>query len=311
VDDSNGTGDTTLGDFTAGGSSDVPDQNVTASSVAGINVTDSLDSRYYYTFTGSDGSSGNIYFLATNGVANYGPLIISNTPLDPLVTYTFGVFNRNGEVSYSSVVACFTRGTLIETQSGPVPIEAITTGDLVLTMDRELRPVRWIGSKKVDAANLIADAKLRPGRFVAGALGSGLPKRDMRVSRQHRMVVSSKIADRMCNGDVLVSAIKLTELPGIFVDDAVEEVEYFHMLFDEHEVVFAEGAPSESLYTGPEALKAVSLEARTEILKLFPELGFMKYVSKPARPIPSLKRQKKIVSRHIANKKPILGKSWI
>ncbi|MCQ0092170.1 hypothetical protein FGD77_10865 [Roseovarius sp. M141] len=78
------------------------------------------------------------------------------------------------------------------------------------------------------------------------------------------------------------------------------------MLFDQHEVVFADGAPSESLYTGPEALKAVSPEARTEILSLFPELECMDYVPKSALPILSLKQQKKLVSRHIANERPLL-----
>ncbi|WP_255009487.1 Hint domain-containing protein [Roseovarius sp. M141] len=226
VDDSNGTGDTTLGDNTDGGASDVPDQNVTASTVAGIGVTDILDSRYSYTFTGSDGSSGTVYFLATNGANNYGSLVLSSTPLNPSVTYTFGTFNRNGQVSYSSVVPCFTRGTLIETESGTVSIETLAAGDLVRTMNRGFQPVRWIGSTKVRARCLATNPKLRPVRIMAEAMGLGLPKRDMWVSRQHRMVVSSRIADRMCDGDALVSAIKLTELPGIFVDDSVEEVEY-------------------------------------------------------------------------------------
>lgn len=83
------------------------------------------------------------------------------------------------------------------------------------------------------------------------------------VSRQHRMLVRSKVAERMFGRpDALVSAIKLTALPGIYVDDQVEEVEYFHILFDQHEIVWAEGAPSESMFAGPEALKSIPAVAR-------------------------------------------------
>jgi hypothetical protein len=50
-------------------------------------------------------------------------------------------------------------------------------------------------------------------------------------------------------------------------------VTYVHVLFDRHEVVFAEGAQSESLYTGDEALKALGEAARAEIFRLFPDLA--------------------------------------
>ena len=94
-------------------------------------------------------------------------------------------------------------------------------------------------------------SKLWPVRICVGALGNGLPERDLLVSRQHRMLVSSRIALRMFGqADVLIPAIRLTALPGIAIDTNVTEVEYFHILLANHEVVFAEGAATESLYTG-------------------------------------------------------------
>ncbi|MDG1339311.1 MAG: Hint domain-containing protein [Paracoccaceae bacterium] len=71
-------------------------------------------------------------------------------------------------------------------------------------------------------------------------------------------------------------------MPGIFVDPDHGEVEYFHLLFDHHEVIFAEGAPTESFYTGPEALKAISAEAMEEILAILPELNRLSYAPDPA-----------------------------
>ena len=204
-------------------------------------------------------------------------------------------------------VTCFTAGTLIETDSGPVAIERICTGDQVLTAEG-LKTVRWIGQSPVSIVQLVANPKLFPIRITAGALGAGLPKRDLLVSRQHRMLVQSPIVRRMFGtSDVLVHAIKLIALPGIYVDQSVTEVTYYHMLFDEHQVVYAEGAPSESLYTGPEALKAISDSARDEVLALFPELADRDYTPEFATFAPDDKRQKKLVARHLKNGKPLLS----
>ncbi|MFT5742966.1 MAG: hypothetical protein ACI86S_001028 [Paracoccaceae bacterium] len=108
IDDSNGVGDALFGDYTHTGGADTNDQDVTASSVAGVNVGDTIDLRYQYTITGSDGSSGNIHFIATNSTSNYGPLFVSDFPLTEGVTYTFGSFNTDGAAPYSSLVPCFT-----------------------------------------------------------------------------------------------------------------------------------------------------------------------------------------------------------
>ena len=121
------------------------------------------------------------------------------------------------------------------------------------------------------------------------------------------MSVRSKIAERMFGMyEVLVPSIKLIELPGIFVDETIESVEYFHLLFDRHEIIYAEGAPTESLFTGPEALKSLSPEAREEILTIFPEVAKLDYSPEPAGYIPPGKLQKQLVARHAKNNKPLL-----
>ena len=68
----------------------------------------------------------------------------------------------------------------------------------------------------------------------------------------------------------------------------------------------AEGAPAESLFTGQEALKAVSPAARAEILALFPQIAEAGYEPVPARFIPSGRMQKQAVARHLKNKQPVL-----
>lgn len=208
-------------------------------------------------------------------------------------------------------VPCFVAGTFIESTVGLKPVESFVDGDIVIGYSGNRLSIRTILRHRFVARDLDANPKLRPVRIMAGALGSGLPKRDLLVSRQHRMLVQSKIAERMFGEtEVLIPAVKLTELPGIFVDEAVKEVEYFHLLFDQHEVIYAEGAPTESLFTGPETLKSLSPEAREEILTIFPEVAGPDYSPEPVRFMPPGKQQKQLVARHLKNNQPLLPQSF-
>jgi hypothetical protein len=199
---------------------------------------------------------------------------------------------------------CFTRGVLIETVDGPRAIETLKPGDLVLTKDNGARPIAWIGHRSIGARALAQNPELAPIRIKAGALGKGIPEADLIVSPQHRILVRSRIAQRMFDTDeILVAAKLLLEADGIDICEDCEGVEYFHLLFDQHEVVFANGAEAESLYTGPQALKSVSASARIEIFALFPQLRALDYSPVPARIMAAGKKARQLASRHMQNGK--------
>ena len=223
-----------------------------------------------------------------------------------------------GDTQYNSALMigadalfCFVRGTLIDTADGPRPVESLKLGDLVKTKDNGMKPVEWLGMTHVDANRLTEQPKLCPGRICSGTLGKAangvlLPTRDLIVSPQHRVLVRSKIANRMADtSEVLVPAIRLTDLPGIEQFSPEEGVDYFHILFDRHEIVYSEGAQTESLYTGPEVLKTMSPEAREEINALFPELCRPDTLAQPARPLFVAKKARRLVARHLRNQQPI------
>jgi hypothetical protein len=201
-----------------------------------------------------------------------------------------------------SDVTCFVRGTRIRTVNGELPVEDLRAGVMVETLDAGPQKLRLVLQREISAVELAENPKMRPVLMPAGSLGNGLPLRDLRVSRQHRMLVSSPVVQRMFgqNG-VLVSAIKLAALPGICVDKEIPEVEYFHLLFDDHQVVFAEGTPSESLYTGELALNALPQEAVEEIFEILPQVARLDYRCEPVRIIPEDRRQKRLVERHVKN----------
>lgn len=227
-------------------------------------------------------------------------------------TRLYYVSNSAGDLQ-SMTFPCFAGGTRIATARGEVAIEDLAEGDLVLTRDHGPQPLRWIGSTEVSQLRLVKQPKLRPIRIAAGALGfdsegAALPHRDLTVSPQHRILVRSKIAEKMFGeAEVLVPAKQLLQLPGVDIAEEVQPVVYFHLLFDRHEVIFANGAETESLYTGPEALKALPCAAREEILTLFPELATRSYAPSAARVLVSGHQARKLTVRHIQNRKPLVA----
>lgn len=253
-----------------------------------------------------DGTDTATVVIDSQSNTQVGVFIDEEQSSDPEVNH---VNETVGIVAFEDgLIPCFTRGTWIEVLTGMQNIERLSVGDVVRTKDNSLQTIRWLGRRKLDADQLNFNPKLRPVRITAGALGMGLPKRDLLVSRQHRMLLKSEIARQMFGRfEVLLPAIKLTELPGIFVDLMINSVEYFHLLFDQHEVIYAEGAPTESLFTGPEALKSISPAARQEIRTIFPDVENLDYTPQPVRLIPTGRSQKQLVSKHLQQNKPCIS----
>ena len=79
------------------------------------------------------------------------------------------------------------------------------------------------------------------------------------------------------------------------------EIEYFHFLLDCHSIVVSNGAETETMFTGPEALKSVGRQARREILDLFPELADADYRPVPARELAPGRKARQLASRHARN----------
>lgn len=201
-------------------------------------------------------------------------------------------------------VICYTTGTEIRTINGRTPVEMLQPGDLVWTLDHGFQPLRWIGSRVVTGARIATAGQLCPITIAAGAMGDNLPWRDLRVSPQHRMLMRSVIAGRMFGcSEVLVAAKSLVGLAGICVDPCEDGVTYWHLLFDAHEIIDANGALSESFYPGPEALKSLDQRAKAEIMEQFPALKSCQteQVFPPARPFVQGSKARKLVSRHITN----------
>ncbi len=184
--------------------------------------------------------------------------------------------NVTGSVTFKEIekiVPCFTPGTLIATPRGERLVEELEVGDRVITRDNGIQEIRWIGKRRLNGLELALADHLQPVRIRKGALGNGLPERDMMVSPNHRVLVANdRTALYFDDREVLVAAKHLTGMEGV---DRVElsSVTYVHFMFDQHEVVLSDGAWTESFQPGDLTLEGMDSAQRDELLELFPELA--------------------------------------
>jgi hypothetical protein len=197
---------------------------------------------------------GGAVFTPTDGTILYDARLVSTTYVVQSTQVSIAAFGP----------PCFTHGTMISTPLGECAVQELRVGDMVVTRDHGPQTLRWVGERSVCGTGRFA-----PIHFLPGAVGN---RRDLLVSPQHRMLISGWRAELFFGeAEVLVPAKQLvngrTVLPFL-----TPVVDYFHLLFDQHEIVFAEGAPTESFYPGGSVL-AADRDIYVEVLALFPALS--------------------------------------
>ncbi len=183
---------------------------------------------------GGGGFTGGALY-ASNGGGGGGSYVNADTVTNAVETP--GTVRGNGLVTITYVSAtCFCAGTRIRTAGSDVAVESLTIGDRLLTHDGRLRALRWIGRRSYAGPFLRANTRLWPVLIGAGAVADGVPARDLRVSGTHAMYLDGLLIPAECliNGATIVR-----EAPA-------EQVDYFHLELDSHDIILAEGAPAES-----------------------------------------------------------------
>ena len=148
-------------------------------------------------------------------------------------------------VTFSEIenIICFTPGARILTPRGERPVESLRPGDMVITRDHGPQPLRWTGHRTVPGVDRFA-----PVRVAAHVLdGARAP---LLVSPQHRFLFTGYKAELLFGCDeVLVAAKHLVDGHAVTQTDQAM-VTYIHLMFDRHEVIYAEGTATESFHAG-------------------------------------------------------------
>lgn len=181
--------------------------------------------------------AGSVTFLGTT--AGGEPVLDSGS--GSLTVLANGAPYSDGQsVDYSTggSLTCFLPGTLIATPGGEVAVEALGTGDLVLTAEGRAVPVRWIGRQTVATRFGLGESRF-PVRIAPGALGEGLPARALRVTADHALLLDGVLA----HAGALVNGTTIRRMTPA---ELGERFTVFHIETAAHEVILAEGVPTET-----------------------------------------------------------------
>lgn len=181
-------------------------------------------------------------------------------------TVADGLGNSDTAIVQVTQMPCFVAGTLIDTPNGPVAVEDLRAGDLVLTMDHGPQPIQWAGCRATQAVGDFAPICISAGSFGA--------EKDVWLSPQHRVLIRDVWAELLFGEpEVLVKAKDLVNGKTVRRVASDAPVTYVHLLFDQHQIVQSSGLASESYLPGPMMSQAFDPDARAEIITLFPELA--------------------------------------
>ncbi len=216
------------------------------------------------------GGADHIYlsgFSATSKIYNAGVLTLSNGTSTEKLTFA----NEPAQVTTADfstqiigaggtfITICYLRGTKILTPQGEVAVEELAIGDYVVTRFGGAQRIKWLGQQRYARRFLEHNRAHMPVKICEGALGRGLPWRDLFVSPGHSMLL----------GETLVLASSLVNGITITQSEAPEEIHYIQIDLETHDCVLAEGCWSETYADAP-GLRAKFHNA-AEFWALYPE----------------------------------------
>lgn len=268
------------GNFLYGGSGD--DYIVTGDGGDLVRAGSGNDTIYAGPGDTVDGGTGHD-ILVVKDPANFKKVTITKTFLNEDGKESFNGFIEYKDtdevtefVCIEKIIPCFTPGTSIATPKGERRVEDLREGDNIITRDNGIQEIRWIGQRPLDWAGLAANPHLKPVLIEKGALGNGLPERDITVSPQHRfLVVNERTQLYFDEHEVLVAAKHLINNRQIRQIDSMG-LTYVHFMCDRHEVVLSNGAWTETFQPGDYTLGGMGNAQRLELFELFPDLATKK-----------------------------------
>lgn len=260
IDDTGG--DPNIFEDDQSGSHTVTDGNGLVANGNGVEAESTMVIRALDADGNQTGPNITITVFSQNGVFSNVWGFSPSLPLEDGVSYVKLSGSNAGSSSYNSFITCFGPGTAILTDLGKRPVEDLNVGDLIWTQHHQMQPIRWIGRTTVEAKGAYA-----PIVFSPGALEND---KELVVSPEHRMCLRLPSAELLFGSEeVLVAAKHLMDLPGVSVREG-GMITYTHFMFDQHEIIYANGQLSESFFLSDLSVAALDPQQAEELRALFP-----------------------------------------
>jgi hypothetical protein len=225
---------TTLVNFQHSGLSE-PDSGLVIDSSGNLFGTTAGNAVFEIANTGTGYAQPTIIFQANSQISGINGALLNESSHDLFLTIS-GSVGTDGSVIELGDVPCYCRGTLILTDEGERPVEGLAVGDRVMTVSGAARPIRWVGRRSFDGRFICGNRNVLPVVVSAGALGDGVPARDLWLSPEHALYIDKLLVPAR----LLVNGMTITQVA------EVEKLEYFHIELDPHDVIVADGAPAET-----------------------------------------------------------------
>lgn len=173
----------------------------------------------------------------------------------------------------------------IRTPFGAKRAEMIRPGDLVVTRDNGLQPVRMIWKRRLSRADMASGSGQVPVRLKPRAIGPMMPTRDLLVAADHRVLVPGYL---LSMGDDRQSCLMSAgDLAGAsdaaYFDRSTAGVELYTFIFDTHQVLAASGLQVESFLPNASTMSSLTGKLRKDLVSLFPVLRKDPEAYPPAR----------------------------
>ncbi|MDR9403806.1 MAG: Hint domain-containing protein [Halothece sp. Uz-M2-17] len=260
--------------------------------IGGVTVTAVDTTNASNTFTTSTLTAGGYHIELPSGTYNitFSGDLDNDGQSDDSVSDTVTITDQN--IKYD--IECFLTGTLIATEHGEKAVETLQIGDYVKTADGSLERVKWIGIQTYYRA-FATPFRSHPILIKAGALGKGIPKRDLYTSPDHALYLEEGI---LANAGALMNGVSIIQ-----IEPPAEKFYYYHVELDRHALLLAEGAPAESYLAQGDRLVYDNGE---EYAELYPYETARLPMSYPRA---SSKRQvPRYVKQRLANRAEMLSK---
>lgn len=183
-------------------------------------------------------------------------------------------------------------GANVRTPCGPRRVEFVRKGDLIVTRDNGLQPVRMVWTRVVTAAEMAADPSLSPVVLKPRAIGPMMPQKELAVGRAHRLLIPGwRLEDEDDATNCLVPARDVAGInDNAFVERQDADITYYNLVFDEPQVFCANGLPIESFSPDDETISETPESVLQQLRETFPEQapGFVDY------PAPRYKKRERV-----------------
>ncbi|GLS87299.1 hypothetical protein GCM10010873_22730 [Cypionkella aquatica] len=233
------------------------------SAVGGLG--DALLFEARYTMMSTDGDQVDLVLISLPDGARF---VLPLSPMSGLNDYSLLKIDDAPQDTGLADLLCvsFARGTMITLASGQQrAIETLKVGDKVLTRDHGGQSIRWIGSTTLRAVGAFA-----PVVITAGTLGNSS---DLIVSQHHRMFLYQRQRNaNLPTSELLVQAKHLVDNKSVFIQEG-GVVDFFSIVFDHHEIIYAEGVPAESLMVNDATVNRLPAELSEDVKARFPGLS--------------------------------------